>query len=82
MGQLINAGDPAVTRSLEKSDVLATMNFPLVFHGVVGKDQQEGRSPSFFNVDEVTLVKTTCLALISDRKHKLRKRHRFRQFEH
>lgn len=74
-GELITAGDPALIRSLENSDVLVSKKFPLVFHGVVGRDQQENHSPSFFNIDEATLVKKTCLVLVGDRKHKLRRRH-------
>ncbi|KAI8622786.1 P-loop containing nucleoside triphosphate hydrolase protein [Chytriomyces sp. MP71] len=30
--------------------------FPLVFHGVAGKDEREGSSPSWFNMDEVDIV--------------------------
>jgi len=30
--------------------------FPMVFHGVVGRDEREERSPSFFNVDEISVV--------------------------
>ena len=30
--------------------------FPIVFHGVEGKDEREGNSPSFFNLDEVSHV--------------------------
>lgn len=31
--------------------------FPLIFHGVLGKDEREANSPSFFNVTEVeTLI--------------------------
>ena len=30
--------------------------FPIVFHGVEGKDMQEERSPSFYNIEEVSVV--------------------------
>jgi helicase MOV-10 len=30
--------------------------FPLVFHGIVGEDMREERSPSFFNAQEVAIV--------------------------
>lgn len=31
--------------------------FPVIFHGVMGKDEREAKSPSFFNVTEIqTLV--------------------------
>ncbi len=37
-------------------DGLVTRGFPLVFHGLVGEDKREGRSPSFFNTEEVVVV--------------------------
>uniref|UniRef100_A0A8C8MA73 RNA helicase n=1 Tax=Oncorhynchus tshawytscha TaxID=74940 RepID=A0A8C8MA73_ONCTS len=30
--------------------------FPLIFHGVLGKDEREGNSPSFFNVSEIEVL--------------------------
>ena len=30
--------------------------FPIIFHGVVGKDEQEARSPSWFNINEIDIV--------------------------
>ncbi|XP_004689698.1 PREDICTED: putative helicase MOV-10 isoform X2 [Condylura cristata] len=30
--------------------------FPIIFHGVMGKDEREGNSPSFFNPEEVSTV--------------------------
>lgn len=30
--------------------------FPLIFHGVPGKDERESNSPSFFNTSEITVV--------------------------
>ncbi|GAA5981524.1 hypothetical protein JCM11641_004085 [Rhodosporidiobolus odoratus] len=32
--------------------------FPILFHSVRGMDEREGRSPSFFNVAEISVVKT------------------------
>ncbi|KAI5610195.1 putative helicase mov-10-B.2, partial [Silurus asotus] len=31
-------------------------DFPLIFHGVPGKDERESNSPSFFNTSEITVV--------------------------
>lgn len=31
--------------------------FPIIFHSIVGKDEREGSSPSWFNVDEVAVVR-------------------------
>ena len=30
--------------------------FPIIFHGVMGKDEREGNSPSFFNPEEAAKV--------------------------
>ncbi|XP_033121763.1 putative helicase MOV-10 isoform X2 [Anneissia japonica] len=37
---------------------LPKKNFPLIFHGVEGKDEREGNSPSFFNTKECDAVLT------------------------
>lgn len=38
--------------------VCAVCRFPLLFHSIVGKDEQELQSPSWFNVQEAKLVVT------------------------
>ncbi|KAM9409052.1 putative helicase mov-10-B.1 [Pholidichthys leucotaenia] len=35
---------------------LPKKGFPVIFHGVLGKDQRESNSPSFFNVSEIEIV--------------------------
>lgn len=30
--------------------------FPVIFHGVIGKDEREANSPSFFNVSEIEIL--------------------------
>ncbi|KAG7441339.1 RNA helicase [Guyanagaster necrorhizus] len=57
-------GDPMLTRSFENWDELPTKKFPIIFHAVVGRDQREKSSPSYFNIDEATLVKKYCLRLV------------------
>ncbi|KAM6927249.1 putative helicase mov-10-B.1 [Xenentodon cancila] len=37
-------------------DDLPTKNFPVIFHGVIGKDEREASSPSFFNVAEIEVL--------------------------
>ncbi|KAJ7154607.1 RNA helicase [Mycena filopes] len=71
-GELIPCGNVALIRSLENSDELPTKKFPLIFHGILGKDDREGSSPSFFNIGEATLVKKYVLALVGDRKLRIR----------
>ena len=36
---------------------LPNPKIPLVFHGVVGDDQREAKSPSYFNPEECAMVK-------------------------
>ncbi|XP_029287551.1 putative helicase mov-10-B.2 isoform X2 [Cottoperca gobio] len=35
---------------------LPKKGFPLIFHGVMGKDEREANSPSFFNVSEIQVL--------------------------
>ncbi|XP_072026794.1 putative helicase MOV-10 [Amphiura filiformis] len=37
-------------------DHLPRKGFPIIFHGVEGRDEREGQSPSFFNLQEVQVV--------------------------
>lgn len=66
--ELQNYGDPAVTYSMLRSDALVDHDFPVVFHAVSGKDEQEEGSPSYFNIEEASLVRGYCEGLLSDRK--------------
>ncbi|KAK0492593.1 RNA helicase [Armillaria luteobubalina] len=58
-------GDPLLTRSLEDWEGLPTRKFPIIFHAVVGRDQREESSPSYFNINEATIVKNYCLKLVA-----------------
>ena len=71
--ELKPCGDPAITHSLENHEILPKKQFPIIFHGVAGRDQREESSPSFFNIDEATIVKQYCTSLVSDRKKGTRK---------
>ncbi|KAF5389693.1 hypothetical protein D9757_006021 [Collybiopsis confluens] len=73
--ELQYCADPALTRNLESSDELPQKKFPLIFHGIVGKDQREASSPSFFNIEEAGLVRKYCLSLVSERKNGVRAEH-------
>ncbi|KAF8206083.1 P-loop containing nucleoside triphosphate hydrolase protein [Mycena galopus ATCC 62051] len=70
--ELVPCGNPALIRSLENLDELPTKKFPLIFHGIIGKDDREGHSPSFFNIGEATLVKKYVTSLVSNRKLRIR----------
>ena len=50
-------GNPLVTTSLENWEKLPKRpGFPILFHGIVGEDKREARSPSFFNAEEAVVV--------------------------
>jgi helicase MOV-10 len=69
--ELIPCGDPAVTHSFIGSSHLANRDFPIVFYAISGKDEREASSPSFFNIDEVTQVRTIVEDLHEDLKERL-----------
>ena len=71
-GELEACGDPLVTHSLLRWDQLVTRDFPIVFHGITGKDEREASSPSFFNRHEASLVKFYVEQLFGDRRLRLR----------
>ena len=56
--ELVAKGDPLVTTSLESWDKLPNPKgkFPIIFHGIIGEDKREARSPSFFNAEEAVIV--------------------------
>ena len=49
-------GDTFITHSMLGWKQLPNVKVPLVFHGVVGEDQREARSPSYFNPEEAAIV--------------------------
>ncbi len=69
--ELEACGDPAITESLLRWDGLVQRGFPVIFHGVSGKDEREASSPSFFNIAEASLVKTYVQDLFEDRRLRL-----------
>ena len=66
-GSLEARGDKAITHSLLRWDGLAKKNFPIIFHGIQGRDEREESSPSFFNIAEASLVKRYVEDLMSER---------------
>jgi helicase MOV-10 len=64
--ELIPCGDPNVTHAFIGSSHLANKDFPIVFYAISGKDEREASSPSFFNIDEVTQVRTIVEELHKD----------------
>ena len=62
---------PAVTRLFLQSDVLVKKNFPIVFHGIKGRELRGRHSPSYLNIHEASVVRDYCLRLIEDRERKI-----------
>ena len=54
--ELRACADQPLRESLCQWNGLRKKGFPVVFEGVCGKDQREERSPSFFNLQEVSVV--------------------------
>jgi len=65
-GDLIARSDRLTSHTLCNWEYLPKKNFPLIFHGVQGKDEREGNSPSWFNPEEAQLVKTYVDLLVKD----------------
>uniref|UniRef100_T1IMR9 RNA helicase n=1 Tax=Strigamia maritima TaxID=126957 RepID=T1IMR9_STRMM len=54
--ELLAFADELARNQLAEWERLPRKGFPIIFHGVVGKDEQEERSPSFFNRSEIDIV--------------------------
>lgn len=67
-GDLECCGNPTIINAYLKSRHVEKADFPIVFYAVIGKDEREASSPSFFNIDEVTQVKGVVDSLRSDKK--------------
>ena len=55
-GELEACADRMVSHSLVGWGALPQPTVPMLFHGVVGRDQREASSPSWFNADEAAVV--------------------------
>uniref|UniRef100_UPI00398EC233 putative helicase MOV-10 isoform X2 n=1 Tax=Pristiophorus japonicus TaxID=55135 RepID=UPI00398EC233 len=54
--ELETHADPMISQSYCQWVHLPKKDFPLIFHGVLGEDQREAKSPSFFNIEEINQV--------------------------
>ncbi|KAK1216105.1 hypothetical protein PQX77_021283 [Marasmius sp. AFHP31] len=70
-GDLEPCADPEIANLYLDSAHIVSPKFPIVFHSVFGKDDREASSPSYFNVDEVTVVKSILEKLRSDTRIRL-----------
>lgn len=55
-GELRVCADEMAREAFCRWEELPKKNFPIIFHGVVGKEVREGHSPSWFNPEEVAHV--------------------------
>ncbi|XP_063597696.1 putative helicase mov-10-B.1 [Penaeus indicus] len=69
--ELQACADPVYVTSLCNWEYLPKSGFPLIFHGVKGKDERQGNSPSFFNAQEVSQVMDYVQKLINTRRNKV-----------
>ncbi|KIM34474.1 hypothetical protein M408DRAFT_325870 [Serendipita vermifera MAFF 305830] len=70
-GELETKADPVTISSMLRASCLKRPGFPVVFHAIAGKDTREASSPSFFNVDEASLVKKYIQDLKADQRLRL-----------
>jgi helicase MOV-10 len=56
---------------MDNYEELPKKKFPIIFHGIIGKDEKEASSPSFFNIDEASQVKKYVISLLGNRKNKI-----------
>ncbi|PRP82146.1 RNA helicase [Planoprotostelium fungivorum] len=55
-GELVPCADPIFTERYLNWDKLPNKTFPFLFHGVMGKNEREKGSPSWFNKNEIDAV--------------------------
>lgn len=64
-------GSPSVINSFVGWPHLVSSKFPVVFHSISGQDEREASSPSYFNIDEATVVKDYVQKLKADARFKI-----------
>jgi helicase MOV-10 len=69
--ELQPCGNGALIHSMDNYEELPKKKFPIIFHGIIGKDEKEASSPSFFNIDEASQVKKYVISLLGNRKNKI-----------
>ena len=65
-------GSPSVINSFLGWRWLISPKFPVIFHAISGQDEREASSPSYFNIDEVTVVKDYIQKLKADHSYPIR----------
>ncbi|XP_053313560.1 helicase MOV-10 [Spea bombifrons] len=62
--ELQPCADQLLSNSYCSWEKLPRKGFPIIFHGVMGKDEREGNSPSFFNRNEIDALLSYLTALL------------------
>jgi helicase MOV-10 len=62
---------PDISDLLLQSGVLPKKGFPVVFHGIKGRELRAQHSPSYLNVHEASVVRDYCQKLTQDRERKI-----------
>ncbi|XP_077079161.1 putative helicase mov-10-B.2 isoform X1 [Siphateles boraxobius] len=55
-GELLSCADEISSNQYCNWEHLTKRGFPVIFHGVIGKDDRESNSPSFFNISEINII--------------------------
>eukprot|EP00026_Physarum_polycephalum_P000193 Phypoly_transcript_00193.p1 GENE.Phypoly_transcript_00193~~Phypoly_transcript_00193.p1 ORF type:complete len:940 (+),score=127.19 Phypoly_transcript_00193:1526-4345(+) len=69
--ELVPMANIALRTAMCNWEGLPTKGFPLIFHGLEGKDEREGNSPSWFNISECLQVFTYVRKLLENRAPKI-----------
>ncbi|KAI0044323.1 P-loop containing nucleoside triphosphate hydrolase protein [Auriscalpium vulgare] len=71
---LCAAAHASTARNMLGSPLLPNKTFPVVFHGIKGKQMRGSKSPSWFNIEEASVVRNKCLALLEDKDRPIKER--------
>jgi hypothetical protein len=74
-GELEAYADPTLRNCCLQWDGLPNPRVPMLFHGIEGKDDREGNSPSWFNADEAIQVLRYVESLLRMRQNPLQQEH-------
>ena len=74
-GELEAYADPILRNCCLQWDGLPNPRVPMLFHGIEGKDEREGNSPSWFNADEAVQVLRFVESLLRMRQTPLQQEH-------
>ncbi|OCH91263.1 P-loop containing nucleoside triphosphate hydrolase protein [Obba rivulosa] len=64
--ELQPCGSSAVINAFIDSPILVDPKFPVIFHAITSKDDRDATSPSYFNIDQATLVKDYVTRLLQE----------------